>query len=97
MENFSSILSVSIGSILTGTIFGDHISPISDTTIMSSMWSGIDHMDHVRSQMSYALFVGFVAILLGYLPAGFGVSPMILLPLGMGLMLLVLRFKGKKI
>ncbi|MEZ4820044.1 MAG: Na+/H+ antiporter NhaC family protein [Bdellovibrionota bacterium] len=48
----------------TGAIFGDHISPISDTTIMSSIWGGIDHMDHVQSQLPYALVVGTLSVLI---------------------------------
>jgi len=71
----SSILLSSIASILAGAAFGDHCSPISDTTIMSSMASGSDHIDHVRTQLPYALIVGFTSIILGYLPVGFGVSP----------------------
>jgi Na+/H+ antiporter NhaC len=60
-----------IGAILTGSIFGDHCSPISDTTVLSSMASGIDHMDHVNTQLPYALVVGFISIFCGYLPAGY--------------------------
>ncbi|MCB0272220.1 MAG: hypothetical protein KDD46_04325 [Bdellovibrionales bacterium] len=93
-ETFLQILYASIGSILTGAIFGDHISPISDTTIMSSIWSGIDHMDHVQSQMPYALFVGGVSIFLGYVPAGFGVASWITIPLGVLFMAGFLHFKG---
>jgi Na+/H+ antiporter NhaC len=52
-----------------GGVFGDHCSPISDTTIIASIASGCDHMDHVRTQMPYALVVGAATILL-YLAAG---------------------------
>lgn len=58
------------GAVLSGSVFGDHCSPISDTTILSSMASGSDHIDHVRTQMPYAIVVGVIAILTGYLPAG---------------------------
>jgi len=92
-----TILSATVGSILTGSIFGDHISPISDTTIMSSIWAGIDHMDHVQSQMPYALFIGGVSTVVGYLPAGFGISPWITLPIGLAVMFVVLKWKGKQI
>jgi Na+/H+ antiporter NhaC len=61
-----------VGAILSGAVFGDHCSPISDTTIMSSMSSGADHVDHVRTQLPYASVVALVSILLGYLPAGMG-------------------------
>ncbi len=52
----------SIASVLAGAIFGDHCSPISDTTVLSSMASGCDHVDHVRTQLPYAMLVAFVAI-----------------------------------
>jgi len=50
-----------IASVLAGAIFGDHCSPISDTTVLSSMASGCDHVDHVRTQLPYALLVAGVA------------------------------------
>jgi len=50
-----------IGAVISGGIFGDHVSPISDTTIISSMASGCDHIEHVRTQMPYALFAGLLA------------------------------------
>ena len=59
-----------IGAVISGGIFGDHASPISDTTIISSMASGCDHIEHVRTQMPYALLSGFLAAL-AFLIAGF--------------------------
>jgi Na+/H+ antiporter NhaC len=59
---------VCIGAVLEGSIFGDHCSPISDTTVLSSVSSASDHIDHVRTQMPYALTTASLAILLGYLP-----------------------------
>lgn len=85
-----------IGAVLSGAIFGDHCSPISDTTILSSMGASCDHMDHVKTQMPYAIFVAGVSILLGYLLSGFGVTPIITLPLGIIAMVLFMRFYGKK-
>jgi Na+/H+ antiporter NhaC len=55
-----------LAAVLGGGVFGDHCSPISDTTIISSMASASDHMDHVRTQIPYAL-LGGVAALLFYL------------------------------
>jgi len=92
----SSILLSSIASILAGAAFGDHCSPISDTTIMSSMASGSDHIDHVRTQLPYALIVGFTSIILGYLPVGFGVSPWWGIFLGVIFITAFIRFVGKK-
>jgi len=66
---FGVVTLISLAAILDGAIFGDHCSPISDTTIMSSMSSSCDHMDHVRTQMPYALVVGAFSVLFGYIPA----------------------------
>ena len=71
-----------VSSVLAGSIFGDHCSPLSDTTILSSMASGSDHVDHVRTQMPYALTVAGVSVLLGDLPSAFGLSPWISLGAG---------------
>jgi len=76
-------LLLSIGAVLEGSIFGDHCSPISDTTIMSSMASGSDHIDHVRTQAPYAATVALIAIILCYIPAGLGASPFIMIPVSM--------------
>ncbi|RMF57347.1 MAG: Na+/H+ antiporter NhaC family protein [Calditrichaeota bacterium] len=84
-------------AVLAGATFGDHCSPISDTTIMSSMASGADHIDHVRTQLPYALSSATVAILLGYIPVGFGISNWIVLPLGIVAIVLLIRFLGKPI
>ena len=53
-----------IAAVLGGGVFGDHCSPISDTTIISSMASATDHIDHVRTQLPYALLAGGLAFLL---------------------------------
>jgi Na+/H+ antiporter NhaC len=75
MSEANHIIFATIAAVLSGSVFGDHCSPISDTTIMSSMASGADHVDHVRTQLPYSLFVAFVAIAIGYLPAGWDFSP----------------------
>jgi Na+/H+ antiporter NhaC len=93
----SSILYCSISAVLAGAIFGDHCSPISDTTVLSSMASGCDHVDHVRTQLPYAATVGLIAILAGYLPAGFGLSPWICLAIGSIALFVLLRFVGKPV
>ncbi|MBZ0265677.1 Na+/H+ antiporter NhaC family protein [bacterium] len=90
------IFLASIGAVLAGATFGDHCSPISDTTILSSMASGCDHIYHVRTQIPYALIGGFSAIFLGYIPAGFGMTPWISVLLGIGVVFVIPRFlKGK--
>ena len=62
--------SLVIGAVLGGGIFGDHCSPISDSTIISSMAAGTDHIDHVRTQLPYALTAAGGAVAL-YLVLGF--------------------------
>ena len=71
----------SIAGVLAGSVFGDHCSPISDTTVLSSQSSGCDHLAHVWTQMPYALVAAAVSIGLGTLPVGFGVPVWLLLPL----------------
>ncbi len=74
-------LPLGISAVLTGSVMGDHCSPISDTTIMSSMFSGSDHIDHVKTQIPYALTASGVAVL-AYIAAGTGMSVALVLPLG---------------
>ena len=88
---------VTIGAVLDGSIFGDHCSPISDTTILSSTAAGSDHMDHVRTQAPYALTVCAVALLVGYLPAAAGVSVWLLLPVAAAVLLGIGRFAGRRL
>ncbi|HOP23191.1 MAG TPA: Na+/H+ antiporter NhaC family protein [Gammaproteobacteria bacterium] len=57
-HQFDSPIYVSIGAVLSGGLFGDHCSPISDTTILSSTGAGCTHLDHVKTQLPYALFNG---------------------------------------
>jgi Na+/H+ antiporter NhaC len=90
------ILLGTIGGVLAGSIFGDHCSPISDTTVLSSQASGCDHIAHVWTQMPYALTVGGVAILCGTLPLGLGVPVWLLLPVGVIVMIGVLLVFGKR-
>jgi Na+/H+ antiporter NhaC len=91
------LLLATVGSVLAGAIFGDHCSPISDTTILSSHASGCDHVEHVRTQMPYALLGAVVAILLGTLPIGYGASPWVMLPLGVAALAGCLLLFGKRI
>ncbi|MDN5279300.1 MAG: hypothetical protein PWR01_3265 [Clostridiales bacterium] len=95
MLYLKNMILVSIGAVLEGSIFGDHCSPISDTTIMSSMASGSDHIDHVKTQAPYAILVGLTSILLCYIPAGLGVSPMLLIPFSMLILVGFVMMFGK--
>ncbi len=96
-EEFHVFMCVNISAVLTGAIFGDHCSPISDTTILSSMGAGCDHIEHVSTQMTYALVVCGISIICGYLPAGFGLSVWGCLILGIAAIILLLRVVGKRV
>ncbi len=67
------LLIVSLSATLAGAVLGDHMSPISDTTILSSTGAGCHHIDHVRTQIPYVMLVG-AACLVGYLVAGLTTS-----------------------
>jgi Na+/H+ antiporter NhaC len=84
-------------AVLAGAIFGDHCSPISDTTVLSSMSSGCDHVDHVRTQLPYALTVALAALLTGYLPVAAGLPVWAGLLLGVAVLGAVVRFVGKPV
>lgn len=87
---------VSTSAVLTGAIFGDHCSPISDTTILSSMGAGCNHIDHVKTQMPYSLFIAAITVVFGYIPAGFGLPVVIVLPVAIIAVALGLRIIGKR-
>jgi Na+/H+ antiporter NhaC len=89
------ILYSSVACSLAGAVWGDHCSPISDTTVLSSIASGCDHIEHVRTQMPYALLVGAVAIMFGTIPGAYGVSPWISIVSGIVILFGVLRFFGR--
>lgn len=85
-----------VSTVLAGSVLGDHCSPISDTTILSSLASSCNHIEHVRTQLPYALTVGVVAILFGTLPSAYGVPSYILFPLSLFVLYIIVRFFGKK-
>lgn len=93
----SSYIIISTGAVLTGAIFGDHCSPISDTTILSSMGSACDHIDHTKTQIWYSLVVASVTILFGYIPCGLGIPVYIVLPLSIVVVGLIVYFAGKPV
>ncbi|MBT8088543.1 MAG: Na+/H+ antiporter NhaC family protein [Gammaproteobacteria bacterium] len=91
------ILYSSIACVLTGAVWADHCSPISDTTVLSSLATGCDHMDHVRTQIPYALLGGTAAALICVLPAGFGLPWFMVLPVAAVTLVVVHRFLGKPV
>ena len=85
-----------VASVLAGSVMGDHCSPISDTTIMSSLASSCNHLQHVRTQMPYALTVGGVALLLGVLPTALGLPSWAAFMAAFVVLGLIVRLVGKK-
>ncbi len=85
-----------VASVLAGAVMGDHCSPISDTTIMSSLASSCNHMQHVSTQMPYALTVGATALLVGVLPTALGLPSWAAFLMGFAVLWLVVRLVGKK-
>lgn len=92
-----SYVIVSTSAVLTGAIFGDHCSPISDTTILSSMGAGCDHIEHVRTQIPYSLFIAVITIVFGYIPAGFGLPVYVVLPLALVAVFVGVQIFGKSV
>ena len=92
-----TILLGSISSVLAGAIFGDHCSPISDTTVLSSTASGCDHVDHVRTQLPYALLVAVVGMVLGDIGTAYGLPVWVALIGGLALLYAFLRLRGTRI
>lgn len=95
--SYGLITVMSMAAVLDGAIFGDHCSPLSDTTIMSSLSSGCDHIHHVKTQLPYAITVGMVAATCGYLLVPMGVGNGWALLLGLAIISLVLLLVGKKV
>ncbi|MCB9223511.1 MAG: Na+/H+ antiporter NhaC family protein [Crocinitomicaceae bacterium] len=86
-----------VSAVLAGSVLGDHCSPISDTTILSSLASGCNHIDHVRTQIPYALTVGAVSVVLGTIPSALGLPAIFSFILSMGALVLIIEFIGKKV
>ena len=86
-----------VASVLAGSVMGDHCSPISDTTIMSSLASSCNHLQHVSTQMPYALTVGATALLVGVLPTALGLPSWVSFLMGFVTLGLIVRLAGKKV
>ncbi|MCO4819116.1 MAG: Na+/H+ antiporter NhaC family protein [Bacteroidetes bacterium] len=91
MNIFANVVS----AVLAGSVLGDHCSPISDTTILSSLSADCDHVQHVKTQMPYALTVGGVSIILGTIPAGFGIPFYITFPIAALTLYFIVSYFGK--
>ncbi len=86
-----------VSTVLAGAVLGDHCSPISDTTILSSLASSCNHIDHVRTQLPYAISVGLISIGIGTIPAAYGIPFWVLFPFGSILLTLIIFVFGKKV
>ena len=84
-----TLMIVGVSACLAGAVFGDHVSPISDTTIMASAGAQCNHLNHVSTQFPYAATVAIVAFFT-YIIAGFVPNAVIVLPIGIVLMLVTL-------
>jgi Na+/H+ antiporter NhaC len=88
------ILYSAISAVLAGAVWGDHCSPISDTTILSSLASGCEHIEHVRTQLPYAFLVGITGLLTGTLPVALGMPWWLGIGLGAIILYTMLRLFG---
>ncbi len=89
-----------IAIVLAASVVGDHCSPISDTTILSSLASDCNHIDHVRTQLPYALTVGTISLIAGYLVTFFGgglLMSLLLIMVSVGLLFGIVMVLGKKV
>lgn len=85
-----NLMIISISACMAGAVCGDHCSPISDTTIMASAGAQCDHVNHVSTQLPYAILAAAVSFVT-YIIAGFVQNAWICLPIGIILMLIVLN------
>lgn len=86
-----------IAVVLAASVLGDHCSPISDTTILSSLASSCNHIDHVKTQLPYALTVGTISIIMTYASTAYNMPFLLSFALGILLMVAAVLFFGKKV
>ena len=89
------LIHAAVAAVLGGAVWGDHCSPISDTTILSSMATQCDHVEHVRTQLPYAMAVGLAALVLGLIPTGYGVPWWLSMPIALAVLVVLLRLIGR--
>lgn len=90
-----SLVPIALGAIFSGAVFGDHCSPISDTTVMSSIFSGSDHIAHVKTQIPYALVPAGISAVL-YLSSSFIVSGFLLLLIGVAVQFSIIKLLASR-
>ncbi|HMP32545.1 MAG TPA: Na+/H+ antiporter NhaC family protein, partial [Saprospiraceae bacterium] len=98
MDQIMELLYSVIATVLSASVLGDHCSPISDTTILSSLASDCNHIDHVRTQMPYALTVGAIAIVgqgVSTLVGGGALASFLGFAVSIGIIILVIKYVGR--
>jgi Na+/H+ antiporter NhaC len=95
-EEAYGLLANAISTVMAGSVLGDHCSPISDTTILSSLATGCDHIAHVRTQLPYALVVATVSLVLGTIMSSFGMPIWLIYVLGSVILFSIVSYLGKK-
>lgn len=95
MEMTLEIIYASVSAVLAGSVWGDHCSPISDTTILSSIATQCDHVEHVNTQLPYAMIVGVISILAMIAAIVLNVSVWIIYPVGVAIIIAIIYKFGK--
>ncbi|WP_084037470.1 Na+/H+ antiporter NhaC family protein [Haloechinothrix halophila] len=90
------ILFASVATVLAGAVFGDHCSPISDTTVISSLASQCDVVDHVNTQLPYALYAAVIAVVAGLVPIGLGLPWWLAYAVAIAVLLVGVRLLGTR-
>jgi len=94
MSSDPALVAWVVAAVFSGAVFGDHASPLSDTTVVSSIACGVDPWDHVRTQLPYASLAGLVSLIAGFIPLGFGMNPWICLVVSGSVLALIARQFG---
>lgn len=96
-EAHMHILYSCLACVLTGAVWSDHCSPISDTTVLSSLATGCDHMDHVTTQLPYATLTGTLALVVCTLPVGYGLPWWLMLAVAGSLLVSIYVYLSKPV
>lgn len=91
----AEVIYASVSAVLAGSVWGDHCSPISDTTILSSIATQCDHVEHVNTQLPYAMIVGALSIVSLVVILAFGVPAWIIYPAGVAIIIAIIFQFGK--
>jgi len=88
------LLNATTAAVLSGAIWGDHTSPISDTTVLAAATSRCGLVEHVNTQLPYGILVGVVAVLCGLVPAGYGFPWWVGMAVSIAVLVAVIWFVG---